>query len=252
MKKSTGGEPNARTDLEEQNDRALFELAQSMLPKYGSQWNVHSLVTLKRQAISRVVYYYELYQKIIHVPGMICEFGVQWGATLNLLINLRGMLEPNNYSRLIYGFDTFAGFASVTHQDGTYAAPGDLRTFDNYETTLEALLRLQEFFSRPSHFKNFSLIKGDAASTVPRWLEENPHAIVAMAIFDMDVYAPTKEVLKAILPRLTKGSLLVFDELNCPYYPGETIAVSEILGLNNIALKRFPNQPYCAWAVFGE
>jgi hypothetical protein len=252
MRKSATGEPNARTDLEEQNDKALLHLAQSLLPKYGSQWNVHSLVTLKRQAISRVVYYYELYQKIVHVPGMICEFGVQWGATLNLLINLRGMLEPNNYSRIIYGFDTFSGFASVTDRDGSYAVPGDLRTLADYENTLDSLLKLQEFFSRPSHFKNFGLIKGDATVTVPKWLETNSHAIIAMAIFDMDVYAPTKEVIENILPRLTKGSLLVFDELNCPYYPGETIAVSETLGLNNITLRRFPHQPYCAWAVFGE
>jgi hypothetical protein len=46
--------------------------------------------------------------------------------------------------------------------------------------------------------------------------------------------------------------LLVFDELNCGYFPGETRAVQEVLGLNNITLKRHPHQSYCAWAVFGE
>ena len=68
----------------------------------------------------------------------------------------------------------------------------------------------------------------------------------------MDLYKPTKNVLELILPRLTKGSLLVFDELNSETFPGETRAVIEVLGLNNLRLRRNPNQPICAWAVFGE
>jgi UDP-galactopyranose mutase len=87
---------------------------------------------------------------------------------------------------------------------------------------------------------------------VNTWLEKNPHAIVSMAIFDMDVYKPTKDVLEKIIPRLTKGSLLVFDELNCQHFPGETTAVQEVLGLNNLTLQRHPHQSYCAWAVYGE
>jgi hypothetical protein len=50
-----------------------------------------------------------------------------------------------------------------------------------------------------------------------------------MAIFDMDIYKPTKDVLEKIIPRLVKGSLLVFDELNFKAFPGETIAVNEVL-----------------------
>ncbi len=73
-----------------------------------------------------------------------------------------------------------------------------------------------------------------------------------MAIFDMDIYKPTRDALNMIQPRLTKGSMLVFDELNCPFFPGETQAVSEVLGLNNLRLQRFPNQPYCAFAEFGD
>ncbi|MDP4835628.1 MAG: hypothetical protein NWS01_00560 [Burkholderiales bacterium] len=100
--------------------------------------------------------------------------------------------------------------------------------------------------------KKYELIKGDASQMIDIWLEKNPHAIVSMAIFDMDVYKPTKEVLEKIIPRLTKGSLLVFDELNCQHFPGETIAVQEVLGLHNLTLKRHPHQSYCAWAIYGD
>ena len=93
-------------------------------------------------------------------------------------------------------------------------------------------------------------MKGDASLTINEWIQKNPHTIISMAIFDMDVYQPTKDVLEKIIPRLTKGSVLVFDELNCPKFPGETLALMEVLGVNNLKLRRDPNQPYCAWAVF--
>ena len=82
------------------------------------------------------------------------------------------------------------------------------------------------------------------------WNAENPHAIIALAMFDMDVYRPTKDVLEHIVPRLTKGSVLYFDELNCPEFPGETIAVMETLGLGRLRLQQDPHQPYAAWAVY--
>jgi hypothetical protein len=87
--------------------------------------------------------------------------------------------------------------------------------------------------------------------TLPTFLERNPHIIVSMAIFDMDIYAPTKRALELVMPRLTKGSLLVFDELNCRHFPGETQALHEVVGLGGLRLQRVPNQPYCAFAEYG-
>jgi hypothetical protein len=205
-----------------------------------------------RKVLYRTLVYYELYQKILTVPGVICEFGVQWGASLSTLISLRGMLEPFNNSRVIYGFDTFEGFVQLDEKDGGFSAKGDYSTTERYYELLEEIIQLQESFSPIPQIKKFELVKGDASDTLPQWLEKNPHAIVAMAILDMDVYKPTRDVLERILPRLTKGSILVFDELNCRFFPGETRAVDEVIGLNNLRLQRSPRQPYCAWAVFGE
>lgn len=250
--KTPNGEISNRASNERQHDEKLQQIAANLLPQYGENWSIHNLVTLKRLSLSRIIYYYELYQKIIETPGVICEFGVQWGATLALLQNLRGMYEPFNISRKIYGFDTFEGFPSVDAKDGQIAKAGDYKSLPNYEQTLEEILNIHEFFSPVNHVKKFELIKGDASITIDKWLVDNPHAIIAMAIFDMDIYKPTKDVLEKIIPRLTKGSLLVFDELNCPHFPGETAAVQEVLGLNNISLKRFPHQTYCSYAIFGE
>src|SRR4051794_524849 len=141
------------------------------------------------------------------------------------LINLRGIYEPFNHSRKIIGFDTFEGFPDVDSKDGNFSKIGDYSTMEDYETVLERILTIHERFSPIPHMKKFELVKGDASVSAERWLAENPHAIVSMAIFDRDVYKPTRDVLEQIRPRLTRGSLLVFDELNCPHFPGETAAL---------------------------
>ncbi len=94
------------------------------------------MVTLKRQSLSRLIYYNELYKKIIEVPGVICEFGVQWGATLAQLVNLRGIYEPFNHSRTIFGFDTFEGFPVIDKKDGNFSNVRDYAITKGYEETL--------------------------------------------------------------------------------------------------------------------
>ena len=207
------------------------------------------MVTLTRQSVSRVLYFDHLYRQLVGTPGVICEFGVQWGAGMSLLMSLRGIYEPYNYSRRIVGFDTFAGFPDVDLLDGPSAIAGDYAVSEGYEDILSRVLEIHERMSPVPHIRKFELVKGDASLTIDFWLEENPEAIIGMAIFDMDLYAPTKSVLERILPRLTKGSILVFDEVNSPTFPGETVALMEVMGLNNLRLRHFPHQPNCAYAI---
>jgi Macrocin-O-methyltransferase (TylF) len=248
--KKIQGEFTQRSHGEAAADQRLKKLADINRDAFGAQWNHHSTVFLKRQILSRLIYQDMLYRKIINVPGVICEFGVQWGATMAALINLRGIYEPYNHSRTIHGFDTFEGFPGVSAEDGSALATGDYATSKGYEAQLEEILTLQESFSPLPHMKKFELIKGDVTTSVPLWIAANKHVIISMAIFDMDMYEPTKTAIAAVIPRLTRGALLVFDELNCRHFPGETLAVMETLGLGKLRLERFPHQPFCAFAVF--
>ena len=250
--RGVNGEWAQSSSLERDLNRRLLKIAQVLLPDYGENWNSNIALTLRRQSISRILYYNNLYKKILNVPGVICEFGVRWGTTLAQLTAFRGIYEPYNHCRKIYGFDTFEGFSAIDEKDGGYSELGDYSVKPGHIEILEEILTIHEADSPLSHIKKFDLIKGDASLTVRSWLEANPHAIVAMAIFDMDVYRPTRDVLKLILPRLTKGSLLVFDEINNQAHPGEIRAVDEVLGLNNIRLINYPDQPASAWAIFGE
>lgn len=110
---------------------------------------------------------------------------------------------------------------------------------ENYETILDTIVNYHEQENPLSHIKKYEIIKGDACVELPKYLSNHPETIISLAYFDFDIYQPTKVYLEAIQDRLTKGSVVAFDELNEPTMPGETVAVMEALGgVCNIRLKR--------------
>jgi len=248
MKKNMAGEHSSAPASEVERKMTLKTIHHQIVESAGPNWDIHQLATMSRQALSRILYWNTLYQRILDVPGIIVECGVHYGASLAVLGNLRGIYEPYNFSRQIIGFDTFAGFVGVdSARDGTQSANGDYATSQNYEQVLHQVLEFHRLNSPLAHVQKFALIKGDASQTVPAYFAENPHKIVAMAIFDMDIYKPTKDALQAIWPQLVKGSLLVFDEFNCDTFPGETQAVMEVLDLHGYRMERLPDMPFCAF-----
>ncbi len=214
---------------------------------------INNLATLlsSRIEINRILYYNNVYKNLLNKPGIIMEFGVEWGSTLSLLIKLRSVYEPYNYSRKIIGFDTFSGFTKklTTEEKKLGWKKNDYAVNKNYERVLEELLQLEEDNAPLSSIKKFELVKGDASSTVKKYLKQNPQSVIGMAIFDMDVYKPTKKVLDLIKPRLFKGSILVFDELNHPQFPGETTALLKSMGLNKLKLKSFHGATFSSWTI---
>jgi len=197
---------------------------------------------LSSKALSRVLFFHEIYKKILNTHGVVMEFGVRWGQTLSLLAALRGIYEPFNRHRKIIGFDTFAGFKGMSEKDGALCktVDGSFSVSENYEQYLGQILGLQEALNPISHLKKFELVSGDATETIPAYLTRQPETLVSLAIFDFDIYKPTKAALEAIKPYLFKGSVLVFDELCDDIFPGETVALREVFDTTNLRLERLP------------
>lgn len=231
------------------NNRSDFLQLFKQAPIPDSELLANLGLYLSRQTLSRILFMHDLYQKIIGVHGVVMEFGVRWGQNLALYESFRGIYEPYNYNRKIVGFDTFSGFPEVHDKDGTRVAVGDYSVTDQYESYLEQVLDYHESESPIAHKKKYELVKGDATQTIGKYLEAHPETIVAFAYFDFDIYLPTKKCLEAVMARVTKGSILAFDELNCPELPGETRAVQEVLGLNRYAIRRSPFNPLCSYIV---
>jgi hypothetical protein len=206
---------------------------------------------LSSKSLSRVLFFYEIYKKILHTHGIIVEFGVRWGQTLSILSALRGIFEPFNRHRKIVGFDTFAGLKGMSDKDGALCktVDGSFSVSENYEQYLEMLLGLQEALNPIPHLKKFELVRGNAMETIPGYLKRQPETIVSLAIFDFDIYQPTKAALEAIKPHLFKGSVLVFDELADDIFPGETVALREVFNLADLKIERLPMTARVSYVV---
>lgn len=167
-----------------------------------------------------------LYRMILDVPGVIMEFGVHRGRHLASLTALRAHYEPFNPHRHIIGFDTFTGFPEVSAVDqaDSRTAAGRFALPDDYLGHLREVLDAHQDSEHLEHLRRTRIVQGDVRETLPAYLEGNPHTVIAFAYFDLDLYEPTREALIAILPYLTRGTILAFDELAHAKWPGETQA----------------------------
>ena len=204
---------------------------------------------VRRQHLKRFLALYEIFKLALPVKGSVVECGVFKGFGVMSWAKLSAMLEPENLTRRIYGFDTFAGFPSVSDKDANpVAAPHDGALFaDSYEE-LQSLIAQYDQDRFLGHVDKVHLIKGNVVETVPAFLEANPHLVVSLLFLDLDLYEPTQVALRHFLPRMPRGAVLAFDELDNPMWPGETLALLEELG-SRIRLQRLEWDPYIAFAV---
>lgn len=185
---------------------------------------------MRSSALAKILFLNELYELILDLPGVIVEFGTWWGQNLVVFENLRAIYEPFNQSRRIIGFDTFKGYPSLSDKDRASETikVGGYKVTENYRAYLEELIDFHEKNNVLANVKKHQVIEGDVVETVPRFFEENPEIVIALAYFDMALYEPTKVCLETIKPHLVRGTVIMLDEFNSRDYPGETIAFKEI------------------------
>jgi len=223
--------------------RELRKLLDKSLKISGNLWNWPIAGHLTLPTLQRILNLAWIYQLQIKSSGCIMEFGVHYGSSLAQLINLRSIFEPYNYSRHIYGFDTFEGFTNVSNKDGS-AKEKDFKVIKNFEKHIEKMCDIHESFAPKEHMRKFTLLKGDATLTLTKLLKKRPELVISLVIFDMDIYKPTKDVLAKIKPHLHKGSIIVFDEFNSQDFPGETIAAMEELDFKKVEFLQSPYLPH--------
>ena len=210
----------------------------------------HFVKYIRRQDLTRLLARYELFKLVLPVKGSIIECGVYRGFGLMAWANFSAILEPANLTRRIYGFDTFEGFPQIGERDrNPTCAPmrGELRA-DAHEELVE-LIRIYDQNRFLGHVGKVELIKGDATVTIPAFVEQHPHLVISLLFLDFDLYEPTKVAIEHFLPRLPKGAILSFDELDNPIWPGETLALLETVGVNRMRLQRFEFDPYIGYAL---
>ncbi|MFZ5865535.1 MAG: TylF/MycF/NovP-related O-methyltransferase [Thermodesulfobacteriota bacterium] len=247
--KSRDAKSQARADLEQFSAvESLFSREQfDLIEKIESIGKYQS-----RQSIAKFLTKYEIFKRILHVNGSIVECGVLHGAGLLTWAKLSSILEPANHTRKVIGFDTFEGFPSVHNKDAGTGVSEHARVGGLIGSSLENIREAVRVYdlNRPiNHIAKVELVAGDILETADTYLANNPHLVVALLYLDLDLYEPTKKALEVFVPRMPKGGIIGFDQLNASIFPGETRAVDEVLGLANISIRRFPFDSYVSYAT---
>ena len=192
-----------------------------------------------------------MYREIIDVHGIIVEFGVRWGRHLSVFNALRTYYEPTNFYRKIVGFDTFEGFLDPSPEDGESdrVFSKSMAVTPGYSAYLEQVMALHETETSMSHIRRFELCAGDAQVELGKYLARNPDTIVALAYFDMDLHDPTRACLELLRPHMPGGSVIAFDELMHPDFPGEAVALKSAIDITKHEIRRTSNSPYPAYIV---
>jgi len=125
-----------------------------------------------------------------HGAGMICEFGVAGGKSINYLAKLLP-------THRLYGFDTFEGLP----QDWRANAP-------------KGTFRQK---SLPVVASNVELVCGLFDQSLPGFLEKHPEPMLLLHV-DCDLYQSARTVFELTGERIRPGTIIIFDEFF--NYPG--------------------------------
>ncbi len=206
-----------------------------------------------RQDITNFLVRYEIFKRVLEVQGSIVECGVLRGGGLMAWAQFSAIFEPTNHQRRVVGFDTFTGFPKLSRQDQSsesdQARPGGLAV-DSYDH-LKQCVELYDRNRFVGHVPKVELVRGDALKTIPAYLKDNPQLIVSLLYLDFDIYEPTLAALKNFLPRMPKGAVIAFDELNLKDWRGESIAVLEALNVREFRIERFSFGSVMSFAQIG-
>ncbi len=243
---SGGLRTNAESDESSLNEQCFkrnpadWEKKLESFPKY-----------VKRQNLTRFLALYEIFKQVLPIKGSVIECGVYEGFGLMTWAKLSAILEPVNLMRKVYGFDSFSGFPNIGKEDraktSQHVNEGDL--FADAYDELSELARIYDTTRFLGHVEKVNLVKGDAIETIPKFIDDNPHLLVSLLFLDFDLYEPTKVALEHFVPRMPKGSIIAFDELDNPLWPGETLAMLEYFSKQKLEIKRQSFDPYIGYAV---
>ena len=193
--------------------------------------------------IAKLLAHYELYRKIVGLPGSLIEAGVYKGASLMRFAAIRALLE-NDYSRPLVGFDAFGSFPRTAvsgEEDQTF-----IDEFESRGGPGIARDRLSSLFAEKG-YANIALHEGDIFDTLPAYLRQKPATKVAFLHLDLDVYEPTAFVLKTLAPHMVRGGLIVFDDYGM--VKGATRAADELGAELSLEIGKLSNYEIPAFIV---
>lgn len=208
------------------NQRIDYELSRREATDILQAFPVYA----RRTHLKRFLAHYELFQKIVDLPGDLVELGVFNGTSLMSWANFLEIRCMGDRQRKVWGFDNFAGFGELEAADGAPDArvgkiPGGFAP--DSEARLRDAIAIFDADRFIPYKPRVELVKGNIEETVPQWVADHPGVRISLLHFDCDLYRPTMVALKHLYPLVVTGGVVAFDEYGIAPWEGESKAVDE-------------------------
>jgi SAM-dependent methyltransferase len=199
----------------------------------------------RRIHLTRFLAHYELFKRIINLPGSIVEMGIYRGGSFFVWHKLLEIFLPTETSRKVFGFDRFQGLFDLNENDGkTQENVGKSVEGWNAGPVEKEVFQLCDIHNVDSVLskRRSQIIKGDILETLDKFLEDNPGVRISLLHVDVDLHDVTKFVLDKLYDKVVPGGLIVFDEYAYPPWEGETRALEGFLKERGLKVKieKFP------------
>jgi len=184
---------------------------------------------------AKILSRYELFKRVLEVPGDIVECGVFKGAGVLFWAKLIQIFHPLSLRKVV-GFDTFGEFPATSELDRRFAA--ELCTEAGYEGAGPAAL--MEIAGQCGLRNRVELVPGDATATVARYVTAHPGFRIALLNLDFDTYPPTRAALDALYDSVVPGGVVICDEYSLSDC-SESDAIDEFLRVRGLSSVRLRN-----------
>jgi hypothetical protein len=181
---------------------------------------------------------YELYKRIIDVPGDIVEGGVFHGGGLFAWARMAQIFNPLSKRRVV-GFDTFDGFPAAAAQLEYDRQSGAAANEENVELPRPSVERMMQSARAMQVEHRIELVPGDATTTIAEYVRDNPGFRIALLNLDFDMYDPTIAALRHLFPLIVPGGVIAFDDYAIRGW-GESDAVDEFFAQRPVRYRSFP------------
>ena len=159
--------------------------------------------TATESRIGKFIAHYELYKKILNLPGAIVECGIFKGNSFFRFAHFRDLLE-SKYSRKLIGFDIFGNFPQTNFEDDKKYLDAFINSAGENSIELDEIIKIMEY----KKIENYEFIKGDINKTVPEYCKNNKHLKISLLHIDTDVYEPAITILEHMYDKVVRGGSL--------------------------------------------
>jgi hypothetical protein len=199
---------------------------------------------LRRIHVGKILALWEAFKMVQDLPGSIVELGVFRGQSVLLFAKFMELMNPNDRSCSVIGFDNFRGFTDLHEKDGApdervNKSVGGWNSSAYYDE-LKALIHLFDFDRFVGHKARIELVEGNIQETVPEYVKRNPGLCIRLLNLDADMYDPTFVGLQFLYDLVLPGGVILLDEFAFKEFPGETEAVRAFFGKNMPKIRKFP------------